>query len=427
MRYAALLLGLALAGANAQVRTISGGGAGHHVEPHVTGNPRDPNELVVASMVVSDVDPTNWHVRAFWSSNGGAEWQVAALPPKDGSACSADVWLAWGRERNVYLICLAAVASPDGRDFNFRIWLHTSADAGHTWRSPVELRTQPLGEWDHPVVSLAPPRTGATRDTLFVAGTRPRRAGNAFAVARYAEGELEFGPVRVYEPPEQRNDNFGSAVAIDPDRVLLTYFAMPSQPPRPLFSLFVDDTSMRRTRVRDDVLPWGFPMLTRRAAADGSEQLIATWLERRTPESLDVMLGISADTGRTWSVSVPTSGAAARFRARPNVATDARGNLAVTWYEANGVTPCGEVVLTVRDADTNVFTERARVSTTEAACRVAADSPLVGVVNRWRAGGDYAGIHSPALGVFDVVWSDVRQDGFQVRFLRTRLSGEDGR
>jgi len=422
MRYLPALLLITAANATAQqFRTVSARVGGHHVEPHLAGNPRDPNELVVAGMLVGDIDPASWRLRAFWSDDGGEHWRQATLPFKDGSACSADAWLAWGRGRNVYLTCLAAVSSGRGSDFSFRIWLHASTDAGRTWKPPIELVTQPLGEWDHPVLSLAPARADKSLDTLFVVGTRPRHDGNGFGVARYSESESRFDTIRLYEPPEHRNDSFGSAVAIDPERVVFTYFAMVNEPPRPLFSVSVKDTTMHRTRVTDDEMPYGFPMLTRTTNATHAH-LLATWLESDSRQNLSVVLGASLDTGRTWSSTAVSEDAAIRFRARPNVIVDSRGSVAVTWFEANSIVPCGDIVLAVRGPGTGSFSEAARVPTTQAACDPALDSHLATIVNRWRAGGgDYTGIHSPAAGIFDIVWSDVRQDGFQIRFLRTHV------
>ncbi|MEW5916361.1 MAG: hypothetical protein AB1762_08145 [Gemmatimonadota bacterium] len=403
----------------AQPRVVSPVGDGAQVEPFIVGNPRNPNELVVANMLVQAIDPTNWRVQVFWTDDAGAGWREAQLPARDGAACSGDVWLAWGRERNVYLTCLATVTTSDGRDFNFKLWLHASRDAGRTWSAPIEVATQPVGEWDHPVLSLVPASAGSTRDTLFVTGTRPRRVGNGFGVARYAEGMPRFDAMRLYEPPERRNDSFGSAVALSSDRLLFTYFAMGDQPPRPLYSVLVTDTAMQRSSASPNVMPWGFPMLAQQGNhRDGS--ITAVWLEGADVEGLDVILGTSTDSGRTWVTSPVTSGLPRRVRARPNVVFDAVGNVAVTWFEAESFSPCGEVVLAVRNVGRSQFTERARVPTTDAACKLPGDSTLVAIVNRWRAGGDYSGIHSPAAGVFDIVWSDVRQDGFRVRYLRVR-------
>jgi hypothetical protein len=245
--------------------------------------------------------------------------------------------------------------------------------------------------------------------------------GNAFGVTRYAEGTPRFEAMRLYEPPESRNDSFGSAVALSSNRLLFTYFAMGSQPPRPLYSVLVSDMAMLRSAARPHVMPWGFPMLAQQTSERHDGFITGVWLEGEEIEGLDVTLGSSRDSGRTWVTTLVTDGRPRRARARPNVTLDAAGNVAVTWFEADTFSPCGDVVLAVRSVGHSAFVESARVATTNTACELRGDSNLVAIVNRWRAGGDYSGIYSPARGVFDMVWSDVREDGFRVRYLRARV------
>jgi hypothetical protein len=372
-------------------------------------------------MSVRDLDPTGWRITAYWSNDGGLHWKEAQLPLRDGVGCAADPWLVWGRGHNVYFTCLAPVPTPDKSDFNFRIWLYTSRDGGRSWKAPVELQTNPVGEWDHPVLVLAPRPDDATSDALSVVGVRPRRAGNGFGLARHGEAQGGFAAALWYDPPERRNDILGSAVYIDRERVLLTYFAMLGEPPRPFYATLFEKAATRRTVISENIVPLGFPMLAVDRSKATHPILLATWLEQTEPNNLDVMLGRSNDTGRTW-VSVPlTAGQPSRHRARPNIAVGRRGLVAVTWFETVDNSPCGEILVTVAESPTAKFKTVSRESTTSAACSSSLEPELLSVLNRWRSGGDYSGISASAVGIVDVTWADVREDGLQIRFARLRI------
>ncbi|HJR64291.1 MAG TPA: hypothetical protein VJ803_11370 [Gemmatimonadaceae bacterium] len=419
MLFAAVVTG---AHAHAQgVATVSVASDGdHHVEPHLATNPNDSREIVVVAMRVQSTALDTWQVSAFRSADGGQSWQSSTLPARDGVRCAADPWVVWGQERSVYLVCLAPVPTADGKDFDFETFLYRSRDGGQSWLPPLQVPVDTAGSWDHPVVTRVPAGSSGERDVVWIAGTRGRRGGNGFGVIPYSADGERFGTFRLYRPPNAANDIFAGAVALGGGRLLFTYYTMSEQPPRPLYAVHLTDEDTAQTRVRDSVTPWGFPMLGASATPAPQRPVYSVWLEGTQAGGLHVMLARSSDEGRSWSTPVVvTREDRAVFRTRPNVAVDARGAVAVTWFESTSGDNCGDVRLRVlADGGTRVLHER-RFPRGDTACP--RERPLGGIVERWRGGGDYSGILSPAPGVFDLVWADAREDGHQVRFARVRI------
>ena len=104
------------------------------------------------------------------------------------------------------------------------------------------------------------------------------------------------------------------------------------------------------------------------------------------------------------------------FRTRPNVASDGHGALAFTWFESTSGSNCGDVRFRVLDDESGRMLSDQRLPRGATPCPTG--QPLGPIVERWRGGGDYAGIQAVARGVFDLVWADVRDDGHGIRFAR---------
>jgi hypothetical protein len=393
-----------------------------HVEAVVASSPDDSTRVVVAAMQVENLSLSTWRVRAYWSADAGRTWRAGALPARDGIACGGDPWVAWGRERSVYLVCMAPVPRPDTNDFNFHVWLYRSRDAGESWSAPLQVPVDTIGEWDHPVIVRAP-STGPDDDFFWIAGTRStRRSGNGTGQIRFDGRAGRFGDFRMFVPPDRANHITASAAAIASDRVTVTYFTMNDEAPRPFYAVRGAAGGFEQVMVRPNVTPWGFPMMTRLTASrpGAAPGIASVWLEGTQAEGLQVLLSRSDDEGRTWSEPVTiTAGEPLRFRTHPNVASDRNGIIAVAWFESPDDGPCGDVRVTFSRDGGRTFGEHRRFARGPAPCP--ADGPLKVIVDRWRGGGDYSGITSPAPGVFDLVWADVRADGHQVRFARLHL------
>jgi hypothetical protein len=127
----------------------------------------------------------------------------------------------------------------------------------------------------------------------------------------------------------------------------------------------------------------------------------------------------SSDGAQTWKPPVDvTAGLELAFRTRPGIAVDPRGSLAVTWFESADRGPCGDVVVRISRDGGATFGAPNTLRRGSAPCP--SEGVLGRIVDRWRGGGDYAGIQSVLTGTFDLVWADARADGHHVRFARIR-------
>jgi hypothetical protein len=132
-----------------------------HVEPHHAVNPRNPANMVVASMEFAGT--SGGAIAVHTSFDGGMTWARTTLPePSDG----ADPWLAFDPDGNVFMV---QIGSQD------RFW--RSSDGGRTWAHPVTLPRADGGPYDYPklVIDTAavPPRiiVLATQSDLPLQGT----------------------------------------------------------------------------------------------------------------------------------------------------------------------------------------------------------------------------------------------------------------
>lgn len=286
----------------------------------------------------------------------------------------------------------------------------------------MQVPVDTVGEWDHPVVTVAPGDGGGRGDVLWITGSRARRSGNGIGLVDYVDAEERFGRMRVYRPPEAGNNNFGGAVALGRSAAVFTYFTMNQQPPRPLYAVRADPTGFSRTPLRESVTPWGFPMLGAATGTfkSGPPTIFATWLEGTRAQGLDVMIARSTDAGRTWGSPVSlTRGAPRMFRARPNVAVADNGTVAATWFESPAGTSCGTVVVSVsRDGGTS-FSRTAQFERDPDACP--REGSVAPILERWPGGGDYAPILASGSDAFDLVWAELVDDALRVRFARVSV------
>lgn len=115
-----------------------------HVEPVIAVNPDDPDNLVVASIVVRETlsEPEfhdSWTIHALASTDAGATW-TRHRPPGLETTFAADPWLAWAEDGRLFLSGLAAVRD-EARGDPTRALLYESTDGGREWSGPVESPT----------------------------------------------------------------------------------------------------------------------------------------------------------------------------------------------------------------------------------------------------------------------------------------------
>ncbi len=279
----------------------------------------------------------------------------------------------------------------------FRRPLHRSPDAGATWLDPVRVPVQDTGSWDHPVVLARADRRGATR--LAIVGTWSGKARRGFAIVESDDGGATFRPARFDEPPDRVNENFGGVAWRASSGVRFSYFTMRQDPPRPYFVVESVGDSFVRRRLREHITPWGFPTVGQPHATRDSAPAYTAWLEGTRAAGTTVLL---ARLDRSGGEPVEVSAGAGAFRARPMVAADDSGGVAVTWFEqALGAGDrCGDVWLRGSRDPGQTFSPPVLVSHGQR-CDAAAPGFRE---TRWGGGGDYSGVAVQGRRYF-VVWA----------------------
>ncbi|NIP83961.1 MAG: hypothetical protein GWM90_33920, partial [Gemmatimonadetes bacterium] len=306
-----------------------------HVEPVIAASPRDPSRLVAAAMVVDRPRSDRWHdsqhVVVYASRDAGRSWQPRPLPGLPDGWMSGDPWLTWTGGDAVYLSCVVSESVLDGRPV--AVWVFRSGDGGWTWSGPTP--AFPAGtEHDHPVIASGPGPQGEPRVAVFA--TRAGREGEGVDVAILPP---EAGEAAALPPflTETRTANLGSgAVLPDGAGLVFTWFRMPD-PPRGLWAVAGDGRgSWTPVRLREGILPVGFPALT----VDASEgeyrgRVYAAWVEGADPvdqRELRVLVSGSDDGGRSWSPPVRVHRHdVATQRTLPTVAVNRHGEVAAAW------------------------------------------------------------------------------------------------
>jgi hypothetical protein len=153
----------------------------------------------------------------------------------------------------------------------------------------------------------------------------------------------------------------------------------------------------------------------------------AVWVA--SEEAGNVMHSHSDDGGGSWSApGIVQHDRSPVLRARPAVHVNRHGAVMVSWTDGRADaggrgTWCWDVYAGISSDGGDSFEPEIRL-TSALAC---AQTPANGQAGqRWRWGGDYAGIGSDSLGRFYVSWSDTHSGVFQVQLVRLSTGFRQG-
>ena len=293
-----------------------------HVEPVIAVNPKDSNQIVVASMVIGDPVGnrlSSWRVDVLRTSDGGKRWERVALPKAPKEISKGDPWLVWGEGQDVYLSCVAAIS------INSRIKVKTnvlkSRDGGKTWIIKSLTGLVERESHDHPVITFN--RKEKYPLTAFMT------AGNGFALSAMDADLNNQKPFAKYDPKNNDNNNFGSGVSFSDKLKVFTYFTFFSGK-RAIWAISTDDAgkTYRSSKITGDLLPYGFPMLARDASDSKFRNRIYSVWSKSLKKGTDVMLSYSDDYGRSWSAEKKVNGGISRSssKLRPFVHVNNKGS-----------------------------------------------------------------------------------------------------
>jgi hypothetical protein len=340
------------------------------VEPWITVNPTNPNNLVGVWQQDRWTDGGARGLATAYSMNGGASWTLAAPIPWSTCAGSTDEqatratdpWASFGADGTAHAIALAL--DPNG--FMTAILASRSTDGGATWSAPATLIRDDDLRFFNDKESITADPTNA--DLVYAVWDRIYKPGqskgfpsqlNSFAfrgfpyLARSTDGGVTWEPARRISS----NANLftiGNQIVVLPDGTLIdfAFYATGSgvQPANHNWHAVFRSTDHGVTWSKPVIIsellevPHRIPDGTFPVRAGGDDiavdpvsgDLYAVWTDGRFNDGThnDVVLSKSTDGGLTWSAPAKVSSNPVGVDAHtPSVEVNVEGQVAVAYYD----------------------------------------------------------------------------------------------
>jgi hypothetical protein len=385
-----------------------------HVESVLAVNPRDPRNLVAASIVLD----SSARVAVYASVDGGQSWSRG----KEGGGGSLamdgiDPAVAFDREGNAYL-----VASGD------ELALRRSSDGGLTWGAQALV---PGGSgWDRPWIG------SAADGCVYVSGKVPitvfgHPASDVIALSVSRDHGATFAfPKLLLPAPEKLLLNVVSDLLVAPDgRLILALQAFPPESlgRSPLSGSYPTIVSSDGGRTFTEPRPgpafrtfghaWegkslygllGMSMAMDTSAGPRSGRLYLAWLDV-IDGFYRVMAASSADGGASWSQPVRVSDhQTATDESVPVIAVSGDGTAGISWYDrrTDPKDGCYQLYFAASADGVETFSPNQRIEarpTCPLASSPAAAAPIESEY-RFKNGGDTQGIVGLPGGAFQLAW-----------------------
>lgn len=373
------------------------------VEPHLSINPRAPNNWVAGAMVANPNQ--SYRIIAISTHDGGKTWNRQDLGGTEGG----DVWTAFLTDGT------AVVSFLSGPQASLQVF--RSSDGGRTWAQPAV--TVARGQ-DHPTLLVTPD------GTLFSvssgsASSASGKSRNAIIVARSDDGGVSFS-----EPSRTIANNL-SYEAHNPTVLADGTVAVP-------FAEHRRPGSRRRLSLQRDWLllstdrgkSFSEPLLISEScdARGGWSSLAALRNEIYHVCASQDFTGIqfrrSDNKGETWSdpIRLDSPGDVTPQAWAPAIAVSPSGAIAVAWSDARndrstikGQLRCKEIFLTASTDGGRTFVPEVRVSS-KVSCPALPRN--LDVALRFPAGGEYMGLAAGPENSFQLLWADSRSDLYRL-------------
>jgi hypothetical protein len=323
-----------------------------HVETALAINPRDPQNLIAASIAFHQAAGSV----VYSSHDGGRSWRRAVDAHGDTTFPGVDPSLAFDREGRAYFVT---------GDNEVDLW--TSTDGGQHWSTPTVALALP---GDRPSVTVDRAENSRFRDRVYIssksevtvfghqASPNSRTVDGAFLSVSTDHG-ASFRFPRVFVPdPDKEFLHVPSDLLVTPEGHLIVALQMfpPQDLRRPLLTAIATTvTSSDGGRSFSDpthVAEWhtyghanegkslfglgagGLALDTSQGPYKGT--LYTTWLDN-VGDHYQVLVAASADEGKTWSAPVRVDDNRTPTDAtNPGLAVDGQGRLAVVWNDRRG-------------------------------------------------------------------------------------------
>lgn len=399
-----------------------------HVESVLAVNPRDPSNLVAASIVLG----SNTRVAVYASHDGGQSWS-RGKERVGGSAVfeGIDPAVAFDREGNAYLLALGD-----------KLALWRSSDGGLTWGERVLV---PGGAWDRPWIGSDASGRAPLDGRVYVSGKLPitvfgHQAQDVIALSLSRDHGATFSfPKLLLPAPEKSLLNVVSDLLVTPDGRLI--LALQTFPPEslghsPLTGSYPTIVSIDGGRTFSEPRPgpasriyghaWegkslyglgGARMALDNSAGPRSGRLYLAWLDV-IDGYYRVMAAASADGGASWSKPVRVSDhQTSTDESTPAIAVTPEGLVGISWYDrrADPTDGCYQLFFAASADGAETFSTNQRidsrptcpmeasVSPGHSETRRAAADPIASEY-RFKNGGDTQGIVGLPGGAFHFAW-----------------------
>ncbi len=375
------------------------------VEPHISAHPENPNHLLVAAMVVTDVTKPYQSCRlsSFVSSDGGISWEETAH-----DWWGYDPWTAILPDGNTVMTWLGTEERFKGQ---FPLQFFSSSDGGKIWSAEVqEVVGHGHGHDGTKVTAL--------NDQFYFTTVRFNEDMGADVVLYRRQGGSPFEEVAMVDAKGIRL-NFCEPTILTDGTVLV-----PS-------SHFLDKLWVQAYHHGSQQLGRKSLVSSRPGGAGGYMRMVADigphskYKDRiyfvralgRGGKHEGVWLNYSDDKGITWSrdARIDLFGGDSLPRALvPSIAVNQQGVIGISWVDSQ-LDPAQkkkDVYFTASQDGGRSFQRPVRVSEVSSSPATKGNDE---VANRFPGGGHYLGIAACADGAFQLVWSDSRYGKFELQ------------
>ena len=307
---------------------------GAHAEPAVAVNPRNPRNLLAASMV----DQGQARGLATYASfDGGVTWQSNGLLPGAPLGSGADVTVTFDQAGHGYVSASMSRGVTGGRAGTAYVW-RTDDGGRHFGPAVAAMR----GDVDHPGLAADPAAGSAD---LYLAGLVFQGSASQIRFTRSTDSGRSFGPARSIDPSDSPYDRLTVVAAGPGGTVAVMYYV---EPPDGSITVAVatstDHGASFAAPVRLGTVRWPAPapgVSTRSGPAiavdprTGDIYASVTTYAPATGAS-EVEVFTSRDHGRSWSGPAVVASAAGGTYFQPQLAVGDDGQVGLSVFQLTG-------------------------------------------------------------------------------------------
>ncbi len=402
------------------------------VEPYLAINPKDPNNMLAAAMVITKPDMSGLDCAAFTSFDGGRTW----IRHDFGLRNAGDPWVAYLPDGTAVLSILEITERDESP-----LLVYRSTDGGRTWpNKPISLGNN----HDHSTL-LVDRFSKQFAGSLYAVSARPwknaaGKSRNAIYVARSTDGGLTFpDPVHVIASNlsyEAHNP------AIMFDGTLLVPFADHRRP----------GDRRRLERARDWLLTssdggktFSEPLLISESCsgAGGWSSVATGHPDARLRDRIyhlcaanqfaGIHVRYSDTRGERWSdaMRIDRPGNYESYTRTPAMAVNKDGLVGVAWYDGRNdpstiksAFRCQDIYFTASLDGGETFLSDIKISSK----RTCPASPQhLPTALRFPGGGEYMGLVATPDGAFQILWADNRTGTYQLRIATVKVKEAPGK